>query len=166
MFQNITSSVELSTKPTLDINNDTALSENEDNNDLDDEHEFLQRTLKDYASVYTNIQANGENRRRSGLYRLSLLGANKSVPDNIGRTYEWDGQTSNDTNEDVQLTNKDSKQEYSDKRISGGTFMSLPVMDSEKQTAKSKQIPEEIYLEQVKEEGSEDIYQRDSSKEH
>ncbi|CAG8642779.1 4764_t:CDS:10 [Funneliformis mosseae] len=135
----------------LDANDDTTLSENDYDNYPDDEQEFIQRTLKDFASVYVNLQANGENRQRSGLYRTTLQGANKSVPDNIGRTYEWNGQTENNTNENVQVICKDSKQEFADTRV----MMS----------ANKTEIPEEISagLEQVEYDDSENIYTTQNS---
>ena len=49
----------------LDTNDDTTTSDNDCNNG-DDEQESLQRTLKDYTSVYANLQTDGEKRRRSG----------------------------------------------------------------------------------------------------
>jgi hypothetical protein len=137
----------------LNTNDDTASSDNESNKDL---HEILQDTL----AVYANLQADDENRRKSGLYRMSLLGGNKSVPDNIGRNYEWDDQTSNNKNENTHLTNGESYQEYSDRRDSSNTFMSLPIIKSEKMKAESKQVMEAMTaagLEEVREEDSEDI---------
>ncbi|CAI2169499.1 11115_t:CDS:10 [Funneliformis geosporum] len=156
LFQNPTSSAKNSTEHPntelyLDTNDDTTLSENDYDNGPDDEQEFIQRTFKDFASVYVNLQSNGENRQRAGIYRMPLQGANKSVPDNIGRTYEWNGNTENNTNENVQLIYKDSKLEFADTKF----------MMSEKKA----QVPEEISagLEQVEEVVSEDIYTKQNS---
>ncbi|GES88323.1 hypothetical protein RCL_jg5237.t1 [Rhizophagus clarus] len=135
----------------LNTNDDATSSDSESNNEL---HEFLQNTL----AVYANLQDDDENRRKSGLYRMSLLGGNKSVPDNIGRNYEWDGQTSNNKNENIHLTNEESFPEYTDRRDSSNTFMSLPIIKGDKMKAESKEVMEVMKaasLEEVREVDSE-----------
>ncbi|CAB4423591.1 unnamed protein product [Rhizophagus irregularis] len=144
--------ISISNELHLNTNDDTVSTDSESNNDL---HEFLQNTI----AVYANLQADDENHRKSGLYRMSLLGGNKSVPDNIGRNYEWNEQTLNNENENIHLTNEESFQEYSDRRDSSNTFMSLPIIKSEKMKAESKQVMDVMTaanLEKVKEEDSED----------
>ncbi|RIB10714.1 hypothetical protein C2G38_2205385 [Gigaspora rosea] len=129
-----------------------------DNSASIDEKELLKRTLQEYSSVYIDYQSDDDNDRRSSLYRMSLLGANKSVPDNIGRTYDWSSQSSNII-ENIPINTNYATNFFDSKKVNGNAFMSLPVIKSEKKKAESKMILEEIKtfsLSRVKEEDGED----------
>ncbi|CAG8505665.1 9367_t:CDS:10 [Dentiscutata erythropus] len=130
-----------------------------DNSASIDEKELLKRTLQEYSSVYIDYELEDDNDRKSNLYRMSLLGANKSVPDNIGRTYDWSAKTSSDIIENMPINTNYTTNFFDSKRVSGNTFMSLPVIKSEKKKAESKMVLEDIKtfsLSRVKEEDGED----------
>ncbi|CAG8465007.1 11089_t:CDS:10 [Cetraspora pellucida] len=164
---------------TLNVKNDSLIPEPlssattiddsfSDNSASIDEKELLKRTLQEYSSVYVDYQLDDENDRKSSLYRMSILGANKSVPDNIGRTYSWNAQSSSDTTENIPINTNFATNFFDSKRVSGNTFMSLPVIRSEKKKAESKMVLEEIKtfsLSRVKEEDNEDdvIYKKTSA---
>ncbi|CAG8808648.1 12624_t:CDS:2, partial [Racocetra persica] len=140
-----------------------------DNSASIDEKELLKRTLQEYSSVYIDYELDDDNDRKSSLYRMSILGANKSVPDNIGRTYNWNDQSSYDTTENIPINTSYATNFFDSKRVSGNTFMSLPVIKSEKKKAESKMVLEDIKtfsLSRVKEEDNEDdiIVKKFSSK--
>ncbi|CAG8760600.1 8167_t:CDS:2, partial [Racocetra fulgida] len=158
------------TQATLDVKNDSTIPEPlssattiddtfSDNSASIDEKELLKRTLLEYSSVYTDYELDDDNDRKSSLYRMSILGANKSVPDNIGRTYNWNDQSSYDTTENIPINTNYTTNFFDSKRVSGNTFMSLPVIKSEKKKAESKMVLEDIKtfsLSRVKEEDNED----------
>ncbi|CAG8612802.1 14859_t:CDS:2, partial [Dentiscutata heterogama] len=153
----------------IDVKNDSSIVDSlspttiddsfSDNSASIDEKELLKRTLQEYSSVYIDYQLEDDNDRKSNLYRMSLLGANKSVPDNIGRTYDWSAKSSNDIIENMPINTNYTSNFFDNKRVSGNTFMSLPVIKSEKKKAESKMVLEDIKtfsLSRVKEEDVED----------
>ncbi|CAG8735244.1 13455_t:CDS:10, partial [Gigaspora margarita] len=93
-----------------------------DNSASIDEKELLKRTLQEYSSVYIDYQSDDDNDRRSSLYRMSMLGANKSVPDNIGRTYDWSSQSSNII-ENLPINTNYATNFFDSKRANGNAFM-------------------------------------------
>ncbi|CAG8537584.1 4853_t:CDS:2, partial [Scutellospora calospora] len=149
-------------KDSLNLEPTTTIDDSfSDNSASIDEKELLKRTLQEYSSVYVDYPLDDDNDRKSGLYRMSLLGANKSVPDNIGRTYDWNARfsSSSDNTESIPVNTNYATNFFDNKRVSGNTFMSLPVIKSEKRKVESKMVLDDIKtfsLSRVKEEDGED----------
>ncbi|CAG8478549.1 10067_t:CDS:10 [Ambispora gerdemannii] len=139
-----TESNEKSDIPRLTLNNSSGISGHDyydedrmrsysDNEDLDyetsgddgeiDENDILQETFKDFA-IFKTFEFDAA-RRRNAFYRNSLLGANKSVPENLGRDYAFFDNNLNTDNDSKLLTNF---LEPDDNRAIRGKTFSLPPM--------------------------------------
>ncbi|RHZ47767.1 hypothetical protein Glove_567g29 [Diversispora epigaea] len=101
-------------------------------NDLSIPEQFLVSTSF-HDKFSDDIFTENNNDSDDGLYKLT---ANKSVPDNIGRNVNWSLQSSKSiTNEQFSFSDDDDNY---NKRTSASTFMSLPIIRSEKKKVESK----------------------------
>ncbi|CAG8465868.1 14975_t:CDS:2 [Acaulospora colombiana] len=108
-----------------------------------DEQDVLQRTLEDYASVYANISDNEYDHESSESCKASLQSASKNVANDAEVSYSKGLHLESVKTEQPSLRNGREKDDH-DKRINEKSFMSLPVIKSEKKRVESRAIMEEL----------------------